>query len=184
MHPQRYLGLALTLLTLGIACGGGSGDGDSGGDGGALSTFVTASIDAPIYAAMLTNGTTRLVFVTNAQMLHATFRADSGAADAPISLTNEQGDSLEATPAGEGYTGTFTAASGDTFDLTLEPKSRDNAGLYRNRENIRGEDWIIGLIVLNDGKVVGASRNEVSGVVERRTTLSIGLKWEDPATDP
>ena len=187
MHPQRYLGLALTicLLSLLTACGGGGGDGNGGGSGGGSSgNFVTAGIDAPVYAVMLADDTTRLVFVTDAQMLYAIFRGDSGPAEAPVGLTNEEGDSLELTAGGDGYTGTFTAASGESLEVTLEKVSRDNGGLHRNRETIRGEDWIIGLIVLNDGKVVGAARNEVTGAVDRRTTLSLGIKWTDPAADP
>jgi hypothetical protein len=164
------------------ACGGGDGDGGGGGaDGG---TYVTPGIDAPIYVAMLSDGTTALVHATDAQVLQATFRGSAPADAAGFEYTNEAGDSITATAAEDGFAGSVTFASGESFDFTIEPVSRNNGGLYRNRETIREEDWIIGLIVLNDGKIVGAARNEISGVVERRTTLSLGIKWSDPATDP
>jgi hypothetical protein len=183
MHPLRLLGLAATVTFVGIAvaCGGGSGGGGGGNGGG---SYVTPGIDAPIYVAMLSDGTTALVHATNGQMLQATFRGDAPAEAAGFDFTNEVGDSVTATAAGEGYSGSLTFASGETFDFTLEPVSRKNGGLYRNRETIRGEDWIIGLIVLNDGKIVGSARSEDSGAVERRTTLSLGIKWLDPTTDP
>jgi len=188
MRHVRLLGLAVTVALLSFAVaacgGGGSSSGNGGGGGGGSGSFVTAGIDAPIYAAMLSNGTTALVHLTDAHTVQATFRGDAPAKDAGFDFTNDLGDSVSATPAGDGYSGTLTMASGDTYDFTMEPVSRSNGGLYRNRETIRGEDWIIGMIVLNDGKIVGAARNEISGVVERRTTLSLGLKWDDPTADP
>jgi hypothetical protein len=184
MHPQRHLGLALCLglLSVVVACGGGSDDGSGGG--GDSATYVTPGIDAPIFVAMLSDGTTALVHATDAQMLQATFRGSTPAEGAGFDFTNEEGDSVTATAAGEGFAGSVTFASGGSFDFTIEPVSRNNGGLYRNREIIRDEAWIIGLIVLNDGKIVGAARNEATGVVERRTTLSLGIKWLDPTTDP
>jgi hypothetical protein len=189
MRLARLLGFAITvvLLSLGIAaCGGGGGDssGSSGGGKGANGSFVTPGIDAPIFAAMLSDGTTALVHFTDAHTVQATFRGDAPAKGQGFDFTNDLGDSVTATASGDGFSGTLTVAAGDTYDFTMEPVSRSNAGLYRNRETIRGEDWIIGMIVLNDGKIVGSSRDEVTGVVERRTTLSIGIKWTDPTTDP
>jgi hypothetical protein len=188
MLRARYIGLAITLtmLSLVAACGGGgnSGANEGGSGGGSSGSFVTAGVDAPVYAAMLTDETTRLVYVTNAQMLQATFRGENTSAAEPFSLTNEQGDSIEVTPEGEGYTGTITFASGEILQISLEPVTHKNAGIYRGRETIRGEEWVIGLIFLNDGKVVGSARSEVTGVVERRTSLDLGSKWSDPTTDP
>jgi hypothetical protein len=189
MRHVRLLGLAIAimLMSLGfVACGGGgsSSSGSSGGGNGASGGFVTPGIDAPIFAAMLSDGTTALVHFTDAHTVQATFRGDAPAKDAGFDYTDDLGDSVTATATGKGFSGTLTMAGGDTYDFTMEPVSRSNGGLYRNRETIRGEDWIIGMIVLNDGKIVGSSRDEVTGVVDRRTTLSIGLKWTDPTADP
>jgi hypothetical protein len=185
MHPQRNLGLALitALLSLAlVACGGnGNSGGGSGGSGG---SYVTPGIDATLYAALLSDGTTALFFATDTTTIHATLRGATPAEGAPLSLINEAGDKVEATLQGERYAGTLTLADGSTHDFTVEPVSRKNGGLYRNREVIRDEDWLIGLIVLNDGKIVGAARNEATNVVEKRTTLSLGIKWTDPTTDP
>jgi hypothetical protein len=187
MHPQRHLGLALivTLLSFALVACGGDDDGGGGSSGGGSSgSYVTPGIDATLYAALLSDGTTALFFATDTTSIHATLRGSATAEGAPLSLTNEDGDSVEATPAGDGYTGTLTLADGSMHDFTVEKVSRNNGGLYRNREVIRDEDWIIGLIVLNDGKIVGAARHELTGTVEKRTTLSLGLKWDDPTTDP
>jgi hypothetical protein len=188
MIRARHLGLALafTLLSVAfVACGGGDDDDDGGsGGGGSSGSFVTPSIDATLYAALLSDGTTALFFATDTAMIHSTLRGAAPAEGAPLSLTNEEGDSVEATPTEDGFRGTLTLADGSTHDFTVEEVSRDNGGLYRNREVIRSEDWIIGLIVLNDGKIVGAARHEISGTVEKRSTLSLGLKWDDPTTDP
>jgi hypothetical protein len=191
MRLVGLLGFAITvtLLSLGIAAcggggGGGSGSGGGGGGNGDSGSFVTPGIDAPIFAAMLSDGTTALVHFTDAHTVQATFRGNAPAKGQGFDFTNDLGDSVTATASGDGFSGTLTVASGDTYDFTMEPVSRSNGGLYRNRETIRGEDWIIGMIVLNDGKIVGSSRDEVTGVVDRRTTLSIGIKWTDPTTDP
>lgn len=183
MNARRLLGLAGLILAFGLAVAacGGSGEGS---DGGGEGSFVTPGADAPVYVAMLTDGSTSLVHVTDTEAIHATFRGPAPGSEEGFTLSNEDGAALEAAPAGDGYTGTFTAASGETYDFTVEPVSRDNGGLYRNRETIRGEDWIIGLIVLNDGEIVGSARNEVTGDVEKRTTLSLGIKWDDPTADP
>ncbi|HEU0073123.1 MAG TPA: hypothetical protein VFS30_03860 [Dehalococcoidia bacterium] len=185
MHPQRHLGLALivTLLSFAlIACGG---DDDGGGSsGGSSGSYVTPGIDATLYAALLSDGATALFFATDTTSIHATLRGSAPAEGAPLSLTNEAGDSVAATPAGDGYAGTLTLADGSTHDFTVEKVSRNNGGLYRNQEIIRDEAWIIGLIVLNDGKIVGAARNSETNVVEKRSTLSLGLKWTNPTTDP
>ena len=185
MHRARSLGPALICLLLAavlVACRGGSGSGS--GPSGEIASFVSPGVDEPIYAVMLTNETTRLVYVTDAQMLHATFRGDNSGTGQPFNFTTENAETIDATPSGDGYSATFTAASGDTFTVMLEPVVHRNAGFYRGRENIRGEDWIIGLIFLNDGKVVGAARSVETGVVERRTSLDLGSKWDDPTTDP
>jgi hypothetical protein len=182
------LGFSLALVLFSItlaACGGGGSDSDSGGGGGSGGgSYVTPGIDASLYAALLSDGSTVLFFATDTAAIHSTFRGPAPAEGAPLSLTNDDGDSLEATAAGEGYSGTLTLADGSSHDFSIEKVSRNNGGLYRNREVIRSEEWIIGLIVLNDGKIVGAARNDITGVVEKRTTLSLGLKWEDPTTDP
>jgi hypothetical protein len=183
MDPLRNLGFIIVPALLSIAlvaCGG--GDDDDGGSGGG--TYVTPTRDASFYAAILSDGSTVLFFGTDSETVHSTLRGAAPAEAAPLSLTNDDGDSVEATATENGYTGTLTLADGSNHEFTVEEVSRDNGGLYRNREVIRGEDWIIGLIVLNDGGIVGAAKHETDGAVEKRTTLSLGIKWEDPTTDP
>jgi len=188
MHRVRHFGLAViaTLVSVAlVACGGGDDDGGGGGgSGGSSGSYVTPGIDASLYAAILSDGSTVLFFGTDSESIHSTLRGTAPAEGAPLSLTNEDGDSVEATSTDGGFSGTLTLADGSAHDFAVEEVSRNNGGLYRNREVIRGEEWIIGLIVLNDGKIVGAARHEMEGTVEKRTTLSLGLKWEDPTTDP
>jgi hypothetical protein len=183
MIRARHLGLALAFMLLSLLLAACGGDDDDGGGSGAGS-YVTPSIDASLYAALLSDGTTALFFATDTETIHSTIRGSAPAEGAPLSLTNEDGDSVEAMPTENGYSGTLTLADGSTHDFTVEEVSRDNGGLYRNWEVIRGENWLIGLIVLNDGKIVGAARHEGTDEVEKRTTLSLGLKWDDPTTDP
>jgi hypothetical protein len=186
MHPHRYFGFLLVgaLLSIAlVACGGDDDDGGGGGGSGGGS-YVTPGIDADLYAAILSDGSTLLFYATDAESIHATLRGSAPAEGAALSLTNEAGDSVEAMATEDGFAGTLTLADGSTHDFTVEEVSRDNGGLYRNLEIIRDEAWEIGLIVLNDGKIVGAARNEITDVVEKRTTLSLGLKWEDPTIDP
>jgi hypothetical protein len=187
MHPLRSLGIAIALVSLSIAlvaCGGGDDDDGGGGSGGSSGSYVTPGIDADLYAALLSDGTTALFFATDTTSIHAVLRGSAPAEGAPLSLTNDRGDSVEATASGDGFTGTLTLADGSTHDFTLEKVSRNNGGLYRNLETIRDEEWEIDLIVLNDGKIVGAARNQADDKIEKRTTLSLGLKWDDPNADP
>lgn len=186
MHPHRHFGSVLLAALLSIAlvaCGGGDDDGGGGGGSGGGS-YVTPSIDADLYAAILSDGSTVLFFATDTESIHSTLRGSAPAEGAPLNLTNEAGDSVEATATENGFTGMLTLADGSTHDFTVEEVSRGNGGLYRNLEIIRDEAWEIGLIVLNDGKIVGAARNQETNVVEKRTTLSLGIKWEDPTMDP
>lgn len=186
MRRAYRLGLTVTfsLLPLVLAACGGGGGSSTPRTGNENGRFVTPGIDAPIYATMISDDTTRLVVVTDAQTLHAVFRGDSAPAGTAFSLANENGDSLDMAASGENYVGTLTAASGDTYDVTMEPVIHKNAGLYRGRENIFNVFWMTDLIFLNDGKVVGASTSEETGAVERRTSLDLGSKWLDPTIDP
>ena len=79
------------------------------------------------------------------------------AAGPEVNLLARSGARLQARVEGEAAKGTITFEGGRTLEFVAEKAEGDKAGLYREEARAGDVDYLLGWIVLNDGKSRGSS---------------------------
>ncbi len=74
-----------------------------------------------------------------------------------INITNRNGVQLQARIEGDVARGTLTFQGGRTLEFTAERAMGDKAGLYREEASVGDASYLLGWVVLNDGKERGSS---------------------------
>ncbi|MDQ3979886.1 MAG: hypothetical protein M3314_10070 [Actinomycetota bacterium] len=77
--------------------------------------------------------------------------------DDDIDLTSRNGVQLQARFEGDVVRGTLTFQGGRALEFTAEQAEGDEAGLYREEASVGDAAYLLGWVVLNDGKARGSS---------------------------
>ena len=80
-----------------------------------------------------------------------------GGENGEIDLTSRNGVHLQARMGEESVTGTLTFQGGRMLEFAAQRAKGDKAGLYREEASVGDVAYLLGWIVLNDGKERGAS---------------------------